>query len=189
MMQLRIEQQYAQIGIQSERGQLQIQQRSADVQIQQRPVDLGMHTEQGQIYIDQTKAFADAGLKSTFAHARDYAAMGQRQALQKIAQLARDGERMADIHIPSNAFASMAKRDSAGKPADFDLEFIPKYGSVKIDYRPTETTFNVQAHQAEIHVRPNQPTMQYRQGGIEFYLRQKNSISFDVVGENVNTAY
>ena len=184
--QIHISQQSAKVHTQTEQGFLQMRQQSAAVSINTTPADIGMHTEHARIYIDQRQAFNDANLKHIFKRIEEYAAKGHREALRGIARRASDGDRMAAIHINSNPFVEFAKRGKGQLP-NTNIDFIPKYGSVKFSHKPGKTTLNVRPHQVNIDVQPQRPQVEYSPSKVKTYLAQKNHIQFEVTGTNVDT--
>ncbi|OEH86727.1 hypothetical protein BHU72_00165 [Desulfuribacillus stibiiarsenatis] len=185
---IQITQQSAKLQTETEQGHFQMQQRPADIQIHQKPSNLNMHTEHAKIFIDQRQAFSEVGLKHIFSKIKEYADKGRSQALRGIARIAQDGDRMAAIHIQSNPFAEFARRDQT-KRVDYNIKFAPSFGSVKFNYQPTKTHFNVEPHQINTDVNINMPARQYTPGKVKSYLVQKNQIHFDVAGTNVNTNF
>lgn len=186
--QIQITQQNAKLQTETQQGHFQMRQRSADMRIRQTPANIGMHTEHAQIFIDQRQAFNEVNLKHIFRRIEDYAAKGRQEVLKGIARRASDGDRMRDIHIPSNPFVEFAKRDQS-KRVDFNVKFAPSFGSVKFSHKPTKTTFHVRPHEVNIDVTMNLPERHYTPSKVNSYLAQKNQIKFDVIGGNVNKGF
>lgn len=187
MPQIQISQQNAKVHTNSEHGFMQVRQHRAKMDVKTNPAELGMHTEHAKVYIDQTQAFADANMKHIFRRIEEYAARGYRESLKGIARRAQEGNRMAAIHIESNPFVEFANKGKGQLP-NSNIDFIPKYGSVKFQHKPGKTTLSVSPYNVDINVQARMPEFNYSPGKARTYLAQKNQISFSVKGGKLNTS-
>lgn len=188
MPRLLIETTDAQIGLRPYRPPLQIKQHQADLQIRQRHVDIiEMSTTASKLYIDQTEAFADANLKTPLRLANEYWKKANETALEYIAKTAREGIEMMRIEDGGDAIQRIAKRNSLPPPKEATLAWMPRSMSqVKFTYVPGELKIEAPFEEAEITVIPRPPEIRIPKWETNVYLRQKNSIRFEVVGTTVD---
>lgn len=176
---IEITQQSALTQVSSQHPRTEISSRLAQVEIQTTPVDLGMHTEHVRVHIDQSQAFQDANLYGPFVAARKEAAKGQQSAMQAIARISADGDRLAAIENPGSPIPQFASRWRKGvKGSAFGV--MPSYGSVKVSFSQGKTTLNVRESQVSMNTRPHDFQVYFQPGGARTELVRKNSISFDV---------
>ncbi|OES46183.1 hypothetical protein BA724_15795 [Domibacillus iocasae] len=163
---------------------LSIQQPDASVDLRQPKADMSIQTTPGQLRIDQSQAFADAGRKDVFQLTRETAAKARQKALEGTGRRAMEGRELADIHKVDNAIQQQAKRKSA-RNFETGLTWIPSYGSVKIDYQVGDVVINVQTHQVENNTRANKPVINYQPGDVSFQLIQSPFVRFQAVNKTI----
>src|SRR5699024_12798893 len=81
------------------------------VEIRQPKADLQMKSKKAKLSIDQSKAFAEANLKSALKWNKDIAASGRQHASSGTARRARQGNQLIDIHKGANALVALAKEN------------------------------------------------------------------------------
>lgn len=179
--QIRLQQTYAQIGLNITQPKQEIEQKPADVSIKQIPSRMTIDRTPSQLTIDQDQAWSELGFKKTSVLSQEFAEAGKQAAIEAIGEIASEGDQLAAIEQKSDAFIAIATEKGNPPPADFNIAFIPSHGSVKIDYTPTELHINWERGGAEIEVNPNKPIHNYIPGQTEVYLRQWNQLQIDFV--------
>jgi hypothetical protein len=179
--QIRLQQTYAQIGLNIIQPKQEIEQRPADVSINQIPSKMTIERTPSKLTIDQDQAWSELGFKKTSVLSQEFAENGRQVLIEAIGEIASEGDQLAAIEQHSDAFVAIATEKGNPPPADFNIAFIPSHGSVKIDYTPAEVHINWERGGAEIQVNPNKPIHNYTPGKTEVYLRQMNQLQIDFV--------
>lgn len=176
-----------QIGISKDPTTVQMRQPMADMKMRQPHADVKYIQRDAKINIDQTEAFADAGLKHISRHIREWAEKGKQQVSKATATIASQGDQMMKIENKGSVIPQIAKTNSEDPMRDINIAFIPSSVSkVKINYTPGEFKVNAQPKEVEIEIKPNKPVIKVNPGNTNIYLKQKSAISFSVVGLNVD---
>ncbi|AFH59222.1 DUF6470 family protein [Paenibacillus caseinilyticus] len=177
--QIGIHQQYARIGIDADLGQFQISQSPASLEISTTPAKHDYHTEGGKLTIDNS-AWRDAlGNGPHLEVMNRIYSKSQSIALQGIAKIVEDGNRMAAIHTKENAIAALA----ADSTKDIDFrEYMymgdAAYDNIDLNYEPARVIRDIQPAQVHINVTRNAPEIQYNRGKLDIYMQQHASVEF-----------
>lgn len=184
---LNIQKTDAYIGLHLQRPGLQIRQRNADLQILQDPVGMEMRTSKPKLSIDQTEAFADANLKTPLRLANDFWAKTESVVSQYVAKTALEGEQLKSIENGTGVIQRIAKQRSERPIPEINIGYMPRsMNRVRFDYRPSEVTIHAPFKEAEISVTRRAPQIEIPKWQTDVYVRQKNQISFEAVGVNVD---
>ncbi|WP_248929415.1 DUF6470 family protein [Paenibacillus hamazuiensis] len=172
---IQIHQQFAQIGIDAELGQQSIKQPQATLDMNIELPKVQIDAEDGKLSIDQSKAFEGLGHGPFLQVMSQLYTRSANIGLQGIAKIVADGNRMAQITNPTNAFAELAKN------AAFDsLEYrplgTPSYDNVDVHYEPGPLDINLQQGSINLQTHPNRPEYHYYRGKFDVYLLQKADI-------------
>ncbi len=184
--QIRLHQTYAQIGIRTTQPVQEIHQAPADLSIKQLPSKMMIERKSSHLEIDQREAWNQLGFKSLGVLIADIADEYKQTGLEAIGEIAEEGDQLAAIENKTDAIAEISAQKGNPPPADFNIAFIPSYGSVKIHYTPTELQINWKRGGVEIDSKANKPLHQYQPGTTEVYLRQKQQLEIDFVGQHIN---
>ncbi|MCM3567017.1 DUF6470 family protein [Neobacillus mesonae] len=184
--QIRLHQTYAQIGLRTIQPVQEIHQQPADLSIKQIPAEMTVDRKPAQLEIDQDEAWNQLGYKSLPVLTQDFVDYSKQIGLEAIGEIAEEGNQLGAIENKSDAFAEIAAQKGNPPPADFNITYIPSYGSVKIHFKPTEVHINWKQGGAEIDSKINKPIHQYQPGRTEVYLRQKQQLEIDFVGLHIN---
>lgn len=186
--QLRINQTHGQIGMNHHRPHLDIKQHNADLSIKQEHVaTLQISQKAAKLSIDQSEAFADANLKGPLRSSNEFIAKTKQNVMQFIAKKSREGDQMMKIENGGGVIASIAAQNShLYPPLDFNYDTMPKPMRVNIQFQPNDVDIRVNRIEPDIQVTKNDPTIQHRPWQIDTYMTQKQSISFQAVGLEVN---
>ncbi|ABR46954.1 hypothetical protein Amet_0729 [Alkaliphilus metalliredigens QYMF] len=184
-MNLRIDMQNAQIGIQQQMGQLNIQQNHFPMTLQQTEPKLSLQTADAELTIDQQRCFAEVGLKNDRQLTATYAQKGNRTAQQAIARIAQEGKQMANIQN-GKVIARQAKQSQGTQQRQLNYDMAPK-SRPDINVTPKEVQINFQKGEVSVNVQNPGAQIDYQQGDLQVYLKQKDFINIEYIGQNLNT--
>ncbi|QKS72356.1 hypothetical protein FLK61_37650 [Paenalkalicoccus suaedae] len=186
---LQITQQQAKTGISSHTPTLSIKQRPADMSISQElSGNLSLSTTFSSITIDQSQAFADAGLIPPLQSADQFISRAKQQALSYIAETTQHGEMLKKIENGTNAIPAIARDKGERDTFQFGYGAVPRgMDRVRINHTPSELTVRSDWPDPSISFRRNMPEISIPRWESQVYLQQKESIAFSVVlGSAVN---
>lgn len=179
--QIRLESQYAKIGLRTIPAVQEIQQPKADLSIEQPKADLTITTTPGKLTIDQTKAREDVDLKSIAKRIEEAADKGQQDWLEGLARRAAEGNSIMKIENGGNPIAHISKENSKGPELQFNIGWIPSHFSVKTNYVPAVVDIQVKVNEPIINAQTNKPIHNYTPGKVEVSLEQRQSLKIDIV--------
>lgn len=168
-----------QIGINTTNAYLDIRQPKGEQSIRQVKPQMMIDRELPKVLIDQSQPFAEAGRKPWSQVAEEYAQLGRQQALEGIARIVDDGNRMAMIQrkMPS-AIPEIAFNNSMSKQHEFNFAMIPTSrpkievtGHLDIQWKLGGVEYNYT---------PRNPVADYNPGKVDIYMQQypKTEIRF-----------
>ncbi|MBP3966769.1 DUF6470 family protein [Paenibacillus lignilyticus] len=176
---LSIHQTYAQIGIQTNNASLEMQSPPGDLSIEQPPAIVDIQSPRGELEVDSTAAFTALGTGPHLDWMNSIYSQYKNVALQAIAKIVEDGNRMAQISNPNNAFAELA-REAFHHQNRIVYTGEASIDNVRVRYTPHAPIINIEAQKPIIEYTPRKPETQYHPGSVEVYLRQRNSVEFSV---------
>ncbi|MEN6327258.1 MAG: DUF6470 family protein [Syntrophomonas sp.] len=179
-MQLRIDQQFAQIGVRTTLANLQFSSSPAQVQIKTTPGKLEIESPRPKIHIDQSQCFANAGLKSPARLSADRASEGYSATMEAIARISSEGDQLA--RIKGTSLADIALSHSS-ETHEFDVKAIPQQPP-EISFETYPVQFSYQPAEVQIDANPSQIDTCIEPGYAETYLLQKNYLNITWVGDN-----
>lgn len=171
MPQIQIHQEYARLGIDADLGTLDIKQPRATFEITTERPKLEVHSEQGVLYIDSSKAWDALGHGPALQTMSKIYSRAREVALQGIAKTVEDGNRLAAIHLGGNAIAQISKE----KGADFfEFEFMGEASmdNVDLNYVPATVDVRFQEGRTHLNTHPNAPEINYNRGKLDIYMLQ-----------------
>lgn len=169
--QIQIRQQPALIGIDADLGTQDIKQPQATYEMQIDPPKLEMHQPQGDLQIDQSRAWDALGMGPIFESMSRIYTQSKDIALQGIARIVENGNRMAAINLPGNAFAEIAKQLTFEHP-EFDYYGEASYDNVDITYTAHKAEINVIEGKVNVNAQVNPPEISYNRGKLDIYMQQ-----------------
>ncbi|HEY8341515.1 MAG TPA: DUF6470 family protein [Calditerricola sp.] len=183
---LEIRQTFARLGLETTRPVQEIAQPKPDLGLTQRPARLSIERVPGRLVIDQSQAWAEAGLKDPLTLTRDFAAEGREAALEGIARIAEEGDRLQAIETGENAIAAIAIDKALPPPADFTIALMPPPFSVKMRYEPTRLVLRWELGSAFFDPKTYRAVHRYIPGDVNPYLLQKQRLEIVVVMPQVD---
>jgi len=171
--QIQISQQYGRIGIDADPGQLDIQQPKAKQELTTTPAKLEIDANPGQLIIDNSGWHDALGHGPTLQAFNRIYSECRNIAMQGIAKIVEDGNRMAAIHTGENAIAALAQEST--KDIDF-YEFMymgeASYDNIDIQYEPGPFHIQFEPAKVEHRVTVNPPIINYHRGKLDIYMLQ-----------------
>lgn len=185
-MDLRITTTPALIGINRTPGGLDMRQPKADMELNIEHPKVEIHSELGQVRIDQSQCFAEAGLKSYAELTADNAGFARQKVMQTIEKIVRQGDEMMAIETKGDPIPEQAEENAfLWDDVEVNLDLIPK-SRPKIDFVGGTVDIQVKEGRVNLQVQVNKPMVNYTPAKIDVYLRQKNSIQIEYVGAKFN---
>lgn len=181
LAQIRLESQYAKIGLKTTPPVQEIQQPKANLSIEQPKAELTIRTIPGKLTIDQTRAREDVDLKSISKRIKEFADKGYQDSLEGIARLAQEGYALMSIEDGGNPIAEISKSNSKGPELQFNIGWIPSHFSVKTNYDPAKVDIQVKVNKPIINAGINKPIHEYTPGKANISLEQRQSLKIDFV--------
>ncbi|TXK80950.1 DUF6470 family protein [Paenibacillus sp. N3.4] len=169
--QIQIRQQPALIGIDADPGTQDIRQPQAAYEMQTERPTLEMHQTQGELQIDQSRAWDALGVGPILESMSRIYSQSKEIALQGIARIVENGNRMAAIHLPGNPIAEIAKQLTFEHP-EFNYYGEAAYDNVDITYTAHRVEINVTDGKVNVNVQVNPPEISYNRGKLDIYVRQ-----------------
>lgn len=175
---LRMEQTYLQLGLNTIRPVQDLQQPQAQINMQAIPTRMEIRMTRPELRIDSTEARADLGFISTARGTAQYATKGRQAALEAIAKKAQEGLALRSIeHGRGGIQLKQISKQNFNKPMlDSQVTFLPKFGSLSIDWIPGSLEIQFHTGGVDINTIVQPPIHNYTPGRVEGYVLQQNSI-------------
>lgn len=186
--QIRMQQTYAQLGLRINKPVQEIQQPQAELNLRQEPAILEIRQPKGELTIDTSEARDNLDLRSSARRSEDNERYGYEKAMEAIAQISEEGDRLAAIENKgANPIADIAFE----KSIIYDNTEIIAAGSIvgdgiEIRYEAHKPEINVQVRGKKMDPVIHKPIHNYTPGKVEGYIRQWNRLSIDFVGLHVD---
>ncbi len=169
---IQIQQQFAKIGMDTHPGTMEIRQPHADVEIRQTPLKIEIRSPQGELHIDQSRAWDALGLGNNLEFMSRIYSQSKQIALQGIARIVENGNRMAAIQNNTDAIADIASEQAFESGGGINYFGDPSYDNVDINYIAHKPEFEVVRGYVDINVRVNKPEINYTPGKVDVYMLQ-----------------
>lgn len=182
--QIQIKQTYAQLGLKTTKPIQEIRQPKAELNLRQEPAVMDIRQAKGQLQIDTSEARENLDLRSSAQRSRDNAEYGLRKAMEAIAQISMEGDRLAaiekkganpivDISFEESILYQSHEIIAAGSIVGDGIE-------IRYDLQPAQ--INIQARGKKMDPVIHRPIHNYTPGKVEGYMKQWNRVDIDVVG-------
>ncbi|MEY8752152.1 DUF6470 family protein [Alkalicoccobacillus gibsonii] len=180
----------SQIQIQTTDAKLQMRTSRPSMKMEQGPADIKIHKsgsdtleisqEAATLFIDQSKAFAEANLKPSTQLAADWAAKGQASASEYVAAKAQEGKQLTKIER-GVTFARLAEQQNQPGPPSSTIAYMPhSIDRVKIQVQPGKLQIDAPNSELSFQVTPTPVKLDIPKWTITQQMIQKPSISFKV---------
>lgn len=169
--QIQIRQQPALIGIDADLGTQDIKQPKATYEMQIERPQQEIRQPQGDLQIDQSRAWDALGVGPVLQSMSRIYSQSKDIALQGIARIVENGNRMAAIHLHGNPIAEIAKQLTFEHP-EFEYYGEAAYDNVDITYTANKAEINVIDGKVNVNAQVNPPEISYYRGKLDIYMRQ-----------------
>lgn len=185
-MRLQMKSQMALIGINTTQPQLKQNTQLPKLNLQIDKPEIEIKTIQPKVYIDQTEAFADVGIKKPERLTRDNVAYSKQKMQESIARIASQGDQLTEIQNISDdtVIANQAYENAFGQfEHDWGYTHIPKSGP---EFTPVRGEVNISLKRGEVagQLRKGTANFELIRGKVDIYLRQKNNLEINVVEDH-----
>lgn len=180
---LTIETTQARIGIQTQQGSMSIRNPSVNSGISVTHQTIRIESTLPRVLIDQSRPFAEAGLKGNMELSQEYAAYGRSEMLKSAARIAEQGTALANFHQNPDAIADQGYSNAYEQFIhEFDIDSIPKS---KPDIQVVEGTNEVTIQPGEVRntITAVKPEISVEKTKVSVYLQQMNGIRI----QNIDT--
>jgi hypothetical protein len=169
--QIQIRQQNVKLGIDADLGEMNIRQPQATFELKTDSPKVDIHTERGVLYVDSSKAWDALGRGPALETMNKIYSRLHEVALQGIAKIVEDGNRLAAIHHGGNAIADIAKERGA---EFFEFEFMGDASplNVNVRYEPGKLDIQAIGGTVDLNTHPNPPEISYSRGKLDIYVMQ-----------------
>ena len=178
LLRLSIQQTYGQIGIETALAQTDIHSPPGQLIIEQPSAILDIYSPRGELTVDSSDALAAYARGGTVRWGNFIYTQMKGVALQAIAKIVDEGNRMAQISNPRNAFAEIAQ--SWNEHFKIDNTEPASFNNVKLDYKAHAPEIRFEPQHPLIQYEPQKPDVQYIPGKVDIYMKQMYSIDMSV---------
>lgn len=184
--QIRIQSTTAQLGLNIEKPIQELQQPNAVMDIRQPKAEMEINKVLPSFQMDSFEARADIDMKSVRRRIEDAAQEGYQAWLDGMARMSQQGDQMMRVYQNKNAIASISQQNGTDPVYDFNIAFLPRYGSFKMSYDPGSLEINWTTHKPEINVTPQKPISNYTPGKVSGYMDTWNELMIDFTGITID---
>lgn len=185
-MNIRITQTWAQIGINTQNARLEMRNNGKlDFIVKHTEPKVQIDSTLPKVHIDQSKAFADEGLKGIADFMQEAVDLGKKNAMEYTARKAQQGDTYAKIENKGKPILDAIKEELTNF-VDYNVVAMPQHAP-EIYVEEGET--NIQAIEGQVETFFNYTPIEstFIPPEIEIYMKQKGSVSIEYVGNNVDT--
>ena len=183
MLQIRIDQQFAQIGLDIQKPVLALRTTQPKIELDIQKPRLEMHSPRPRIHIDQSQCFADMGKRTPSQFSRYYADLGMQTALETIGEIAAEGDMLG--HIEKGITLEEIAATKMDDMVDFNVTAIPKQPpEINWDIRPVE----IELIRGQVDLTLHRGTVEnnFQWGKVNLYIEQKNYLKFSWYDTKLN---
>lgn len=179
-MDLKITQQFGQIGINYAQARMDIRTGQADMQLITVPPEIEINIDYPRVHIDQTQALADIGYKKVVALEAEHAGEGRVTMLAGIGRMAVEGDSLARSAGKGRGIIADIAWQNSFDSHDFNVDVIP--------HTPPKIWFtgginiNVRSGYVRLQVEENYPKIEFTPGKVNIYLEQEPLLKIEAAG-------
>ncbi len=168
---IQIRQSPGKIAIETTPAQLNLQQPGPTVDMKQIKPEQHFSTTPGNLEINQDKAWDALGFANNLEMMSRIYTKASDIALQGIARIVENGNRMAAIHLGGNPIADMAWEWRHSFP-EMDVQGPSSFDNVDLSYTPSKVNIDTTPGRVELNVQVNRPVAEYQRGNVNIYVSQ-----------------
>ncbi|GCL73676.1 hypothetical protein PN4B1_36170 [Paenibacillus naphthalenovorans] len=166
-----IHQQFAQLGIDADHATLEQKQPKATYEMKRVPPKLQIESPRGDLQIDQSKAWDALNRGGHLETMNRIYSEAKNVALQGIARIVEEGNRLGNIAAGGNPIADNAQQLFFER---FEFNFVgpAAYDNVDIHYTAKKPRIEVTDGLVEVNVQVNRPELNVSRGKLDIYMLQ-----------------
>ena len=162
------------------RAHLEYARGTAQVEISRDKGGLSIRSNPIRVNIDTFEA-RNSVTPTTSTVIRQQAQAGVQAAYEATAVLAREGRMMMEARIDQDVIPQLAREQTMGKPANLNIEFLPKTGP-DISWEGGEMSIRYEMDKLNFDWRMEQMSFTFVPGDIEFTMTQRPDVIIKYVG-------
>jgi hypothetical protein len=173
--QIQIRQQPALLAIDADLGTQDIKQPAPTYEMSTERPKLEIRQPRGELKIDQSRAW-DALGQGPILEAMNRIYSGSKNvALQGLARIVENGNRLGDLRYRGNPIADMAEQVRFER-LELDYYGEASYDNVDIHYTAHKPEISVEEGKIHVNVHVNPPEINYNRGKLDIYMKQYQKI-------------
>jgi hypothetical protein len=176
----------AKLSIDGDLGQYDMKQPRPGFELEQPKAKMEIQSPRGDLEIDQSKAWDALGLANNLEVMSRIYSQAPNIALQGIAKIVEDGNKMGDLRNRSNVIADLAQEVKVSFP-EFDYVGEASYDNVDIHYTAHKAEINVTPSEIVLNAKVNNPQVEYKRGKLDIYVQNYGKI--EITPPQVDTKY
>lgn len=173
---VQIHKQDIELQIKQDPGKLEIEQPKAEVFRQTTPLRMNIQQPQGDLQIDQTRAWDALGQVNNLEMMHRLYRNAEQVFLKGLGKTVDEGNTMAAIHKYPNAIPMLASSERI--PLELDVFAAPSQLNVDLHYTAKKPIIDVQESEIHMDVQVNQPRYTHHKSQVNISVLQYPSIKF-----------
>ncbi|CAM2934371.1 DUF6470 domain-containing protein [Paenibacillus sediminis] len=173
LQRLSIRQTYANIGMETRQAQLNIESPSGDLEVESPPAAMEVNTTPAELSVDSSRAWMALGKGNHLEWLHMISSQMHQEFLLNVSRIVDEGNQLAQFKHSTIA-DMMAQRMQEQSSIQYNGE--ASFHNVDLQYTPSHIDINWTRHDPQINYTPHRPQAKYEPGGVDIYLKNKNSI-------------
>ena len=162
---------HAKLHIDGDPGKYDMRQPRPTFEMKRIDPKLEIRQPRGDLEIDYTKALDALGQGGNLETMHRIYSAARSVAMDGIARIVENGNRLAAIHKGGNAIAEIAQSSVNGFP-EMDFAGEPSYDNVDVFYTAHKPEIEVIMGRIEYNSKVNPPIVEYHKGKLDIYMKQ-----------------
>lgn len=179
LLRLSIHQTFGRLGMETINAKQTMESPPGTMNIRQKAAIMEIESHPGELTIDSTAAWAALERPGNLEWKHLIYSDAKSIALQAIAKKVEDGNRMAQLSNPANAFAELAHQ-KVFERAPVHYSGDPSVLNVKLNYRVQAPDIRIEPQKAEIEYELHKPEVTYIPGKVNLFVERQNTIDITV---------
>ncbi|WP_139491160.1 DUF6470 family protein [Brevibacillus dissolubilis] len=184
--QLRMQSVFAQLGLQINKPVQEIEQPQAELNLTQEAAILEIRQPKGELTIDTTEGQNNLDLRGILLRTRDNAEYGYQKAMEAIAQISSEGDRLSKIENKGKPIADIAFEESGIYEQTEIMAHHNGGDGIELHYEAKQPEITVEPRGKKMDPVIHKPVHNYTPGKVEAYVNRWNSLTIEVVGLHVD---
>jgi malic enzyme len=174
--QIQIHQTYAILAFKADPATMEIEQPQATIEMTTKQAKMHIQQENGELRVDQSRAWDAVGSGGVLAMNKRVADQMFGIAVEAIAKMVEDGNRMANLKNKQDSIPHIAWDNAFQQLLVIEYYGEASYLNVDEEYIPSPVTIEPELGEVNWRATPNRPNIQSTRGKFNSYLAQRNSI-------------